>query len=149
MLASLSLAFANEKRFDEALEIWQTLSRDQRIGSAETGKTVLSKMLEAKRFTAAAALANLLEDSPKYSVGAVYDGGFENGITLENAGPFDWRISNGPQPQVALTDGQRRSGAYSLLLIFRPAAGNEVPLDRSNDRGGSGRSLPFRGLLQV
>jgi tetratricopeptide (TPR) repeat protein len=126
VLASLSLAFANEKRFDEALEIWQSLDRDQSLGSAETGKTVLNKMLEAKRYRAALSLANLLEESPKYAIGTVYNGSFENGVTMQNAGPFDWRIPEGQQPQAALTDGQRRGGAYSLLLIFRPAAGSEL-----------------------
>ena len=126
VLAALSLSLAHDKRFDESLEIWQKIDGDQRRGFADTGKTILSKMIEEKKYSAALSLANLLGDSPKYAVGAVYDGGFENGVTMQNAGPFDWRIADGQQPQVALTDGQRRSGAYSLLLIFRPNAGSDI-----------------------
>jgi hypothetical protein len=56
----------------------------------------------------------------------VHDGGYENGISMQNTGPFDWRIGEGQQPQVALTDGQRRNGSYSMLMIFRPAAGTDI-----------------------
>jgi hypothetical protein len=125
-LASLSLTFANEKRFEDAVRIWQSLDHDQMSASAEIGKTVLTKILDAKNYSAALALANLLGDSPKYAVRTVYDGGFENGITMSNSGPFDWRIPDGQQPQVALTDGQRHGGSYSLLLIFRASAGSDV-----------------------
>lgn len=125
-LASLSLTFAGEKRFDDAVRIWQSLDHDQMTASAEIGKTVLTKVLDAKKYSAALTLANLLGDSPKYAVGTIYDGGFENGITMSNSGPFDWRIPDGQQPQVALTDGQRHSGSYSLLLIFRASAGSDV-----------------------
>ncbi|MEP7211772.1 MAG: hypothetical protein ABI791_01770 [Acidobacteriota bacterium] len=126
VLAALSLSLTNDKRFDEALEIWQKIDGDQRSLFADTGKTILSKTIEAGKYNAALSLANLLGDAPKYVVGAVYDGGFENGVTMQNAGPFDWRIADGQQPQVALTDGQRHSGAYSLLLIFRSNAGSDI-----------------------
>jgi tetratricopeptide (TPR) repeat protein len=124
--AALSIAFADDKRFDESLRLWQTMEADQVQKNVDTGRTVLTKMLEAKHFRTAVALANLLAGSSKFSTGSVFDGGFENGITMQNPGPFDWRVADGPQPQVALTDGQRHGGAYSLLLIFRTAAGSDL-----------------------
>ena len=126
VLASLSLKAATEGRFDETLEIWRSLDRDQKIKSAEIGTTVLNKMIGAKQFGSAVQFANLLADEPKYQIGSVHDGGYENGISMQNTGPFDWRIGEGQQPQVALTDGQRHNGSYSMLMIFRPAAGTDI-----------------------
>ena len=124
--SALSLRSASEGKFDEALEVWRELGPDQKTAAAATGMAVLNKMIEAKKYVPAAELANILVGSSRYEVGAIYDGGFENGISMQNAGPFGWRIADGPQPQVALTDGQRHSGAYSLLMIFRGAAGGDL-----------------------
>lgn len=125
-LVPLSLALAGNGRFDEALGIWRSLDRDRKLQSADTGAAVLAKMVEAGKYTQALEMSNILADSDQYRIGEIYNGGFENEISMRARGPLDWRIADGPQPQIALTDGQRREGRYSLLMIFRQAAGGEL-----------------------
>lgn len=125
VLASYSQTLSLNKQFSEALDIWRQLTPEERQVNLETGGRVMTRMIESKEFASALRLANLLDDPPKYDVGRIFDGGFESGISMQNARAFEWRIADGTQPQIALTDGQRRSGAYSLLIIFRATTGNE------------------------
>jgi len=124
VLAALSLAYAVEKRYDDAMSVWLTLSPDQARENPDTGKQLFVKLLEGKRFTDAVNIANLLGEGP-YSVGEIYNGGFENGIATGGAPTFDWQIADGAQPQIALTNGQKHSGEFSLLAIFRATPGKE------------------------
>ena len=124
VLAALSLAYALEKRYDDAMSVWLTLSPDQARENPDTGKQLLVKLLEGKRFTDAVNIANLLGDGP-YAIGEIYNGGFENGIATGGAPTFDWQIADGAQPQIALTNGQKHSGEFSLLTIFRATPGKE------------------------
>lgn len=124
VLAALSLAYAVEKRYDDAMNVWLTLSPEQARENLDTGKQLLSKLLEGKRFTDSVKITNLLGDGP-YSVGEIYNGGFENGIETAGAHTFDWQIADGVQPQIALTNGQKHGGEFSLLAIFRATPGKE------------------------
>lgn len=123
-IAALSIVLANEKRFDQAIDTWQVLSAEQAGENAESAKQLLAKLLEGKRFADAVGF-DVRPGEPAFAIGQIYNGGFESDISTQNASPFEWQISDGAQPQVALTNGQKRSGERSLLVIFRPTPGKE------------------------
>lgn len=125
VLAALSKSLAGEKKFDAALETWRQIPNEESLKAADTGRAILGQMIAEKKFMAAMQIANLLQPTPKFSVAKVDDGGFENGIAASGASVFKWTLGSGTQPQIALTDGQKHAGAYSLLVIFRATPGKE------------------------
>ena len=53
------------------------------------------------------------------------NGGFENGVKLRSAGPFEWQIGDAPEPQIGLSETQKHGGRYGLTIVFstfRPEA---------------------------
>ena len=149
VLAALSKSLADDKRFDDALETWRQIPNEESLKAADTGRAILGQMIAEKRFMAAMQLANLLLNAPKFSPGKVDDGGFENGIAASGATVFEWTLGAGTQPQIALTDGQKHLGAYSLLAIFRATANKEFrSLSQTVAVERGGRSA-FLGILSL
>lgn len=116
--ASLALLLANEKRFDEAINVWESLSAEARTGPlAETGNLLSQKLLEAKRFRFALKIRGEASGNGGRE-GEVSNGGFEEPIKSQNTDPFSWQIAAGQQPQIAPTSGQKHGGNLSIVLIL-------------------------------
>ena len=124
---SLAGLLAREKRFDEAMEIWRGLSPEEKKDSLrETGTTLAGKMLEGKKFRyAREALADLDDKDAGPQIGQIANGGFEGAVKPEGAGPFEWQINPGLQPQIVLSNGQKHGGNNSLLFIFNSGDGKD------------------------
>jgi hypothetical protein len=120
-LASLLL---REKRFDEATEVWNSLPAEERRTSlAQIGTSIVESLLAAKRFRDASNIAAGLPDNGDPKIGQVTNGGFETAVKPAGAGPFEWSIAAGLQPQIVLSSGQKRGGSNSLLIIFNSTDG--------------------------
>lgn len=120
-IAELAKRFAVEKRIDEAWGTWQRIPADQRRSVvAETGKILVSKFFEERRFRAAVSVAqDIAADAGKAPrVGELASGGFEQGVVLQNADAFDWQIGPGIYPQIALTDRNAAEGKFALAILF-------------------------------
>jgi tetratricopeptide (TPR) repeat protein len=118
-LASLLL---RENRLNEATEVWNSLPVDERRTSlAQLGTSIVEKLLGEKRFRDASNVAAGLSGNGDAKIGQVTNGGFETAVKPTGAGPFDWSIAAGLQPQIVLSSGQKRSGNNSLLIIFNSA----------------------------
>ena len=81
---------------------------------------MIGQLVTAKHYQLAARVAADLQvnDAEKPVVGQVGNGGFENGIRLKNPGIFEWQIADGSEPQIGLSDTQKRSGKYCLWMSF-------------------------------
>lgn len=125
--ATLAVFLANQKRFDDALQIWNALPDDEKKSSLrENGDRLFASMLGAKRFRDALLIEQSTgEDAvaKKFSVGKIYNGGFEQDVLREKASAFDWQIADGAQPQIGFDDSQKREGSRSLVIIFNSPNG--------------------------
>ncbi len=123
---ALAALLLREKRFDEAIELWNDLPVDERRTSLrETGAAFVGQLLAEKRFRDASRIAAEISDSTDSRAEQVTNGGFEMAVKPTGAGPFDWAIAPGLQPQIVLSSGQKRGGNNSLLIIFNSGDGKD------------------------
>jgi Tfp pilus assembly protein PilF len=117
--AGLAGVLSTTERVDESFEAWGRLSlENRRTAYKSLGETLRNRMIERKRFRLAASIHADITSAEAPAVSKVINGGFEDNVTLGNAGIFHWRISDGTHPQVGLSDSIKRSGQYSMLLMF-------------------------------
>ena len=124
--AALALLLAKQKRFDEAADVWQTAAAAGTDGSlAASGRSLVNELISAKKFALALKVAGSIDAGDgAVTPEKIYDGGFEHGIKLENASPFEWHIGSGQQPQVLQSTGQVHGGSRSLVLRFNSNDGS-------------------------
>jgi tetratricopeptide (TPR) repeat protein len=122
---ALALALAKAKRYDEAVEVWNSIpsaSIDDTL--LEVRHSLSGELLSAKKFRLAESVNGAGNDSGGPAPSQIYDGGFEQGIKIDNASIFEWQITQGTQPQVVQNTRQPHGGAKSLVLIFNSNDGN-------------------------
>ena len=121
---ALALLLAQKNRIDEAIQIWSKLNpKPDDKQYQETEKMLRQIALEHKRFGFAIGLSR--DESGNGSqpeTGKITNSGFEFPVITENENPFDWKISRSTYPQVAVTNVQKQSGNYSLIVVLN---GNE------------------------
>jgi len=116
--AALALTLARDKRYDDAAAVWRSMGDAAASDSlTERRRTLMNSFIAAKKFRLAFAV------SPDAAAGGaspeqINDGGFERSIKLENAGPFEWQISPGSQPQPLQSTSQQHGGQRALVLRF-------------------------------
>jgi tetratricopeptide (TPR) repeat protein len=116
--SALAGVLASQKRYDEAMDAWSRLS-DKAGKYKRLGETLATQLLGDKKYHYAARIyAEIQSEGPKATVGQISNGGFEDGVKLRNAGLFEWQIAEGAEPQIGLSDGQKRSGKYGLFMLF-------------------------------
>ncbi|MEO6654905.1 MAG: tetratricopeptide repeat protein [Pyrinomonadaceae bacterium] len=119
--AALVTALPGSQRFNEAVEAWSKLGAEDKTDKfSKLGETLAGQLAEAKKYQLAARLAadSRGGEAEKPVVGQVSNGGFENGVKLRNAGLFEWHIAEGGEPQIGLSEAQKRSGNYALFMLF-------------------------------
>ena len=114
----LAKSLAEQKRFDEALTVWDSMPLDRRKAAfTEQGKFLAQKAFDDGRFRLALSISNDLAETPA-RVAAVTNGGFEEPIRPKSAGLFDWKNIDGAYPQMGPTNGQKAAGEVGLLVRF-------------------------------
>lgn len=119
--SALAAVLAGSSKFDSAFDAWSKITPDQKAAKYQKqGETLSGQMADAKQFRYAVRVAADVQPSEaeRPFIGKVLNGGFENGVKLNNAGMFDWRISEGAEPQIGLSESQKQAGKYSLFLMF-------------------------------
>ena len=117
---ALAVLLAGQKRWDEAAQIWGTVSMaagDKRL--FEAAETLKNSFFQGGRFRNAAEIAaakNPGQNAP--ALEKVTNSGFEMPVKTEGAGEFDWRVAQGNYPQIGVTDAQKNSGRFSLITVF-------------------------------
>ena len=119
--AALANLLAEQTRFADAFEAWSTLSADDKKSKfKELGEKLAGQFAVAKKFQLVAKVERDIrpDEFAMPVIGQISNGGFENGVKLRNAGNFEWQIADGAAPQINLSDGQKHSGKYGLLMVF-------------------------------
>jgi len=117
--ASLASLLTKNKRFDDAVSVWRSI-----VGKTDTettrvaGRSLVIELIAANKYQLAAEVQNSLGETDAIAAGTVHDGSFEEGLKLENAGPFDWKFTAGAQPQPLQSTAQPHGGARSLVLRY-------------------------------
>ena len=124
--AAMASLLIREKRFDEAMEIWRRLPADARRTSLrETGAALVTALLGERQYRSALEVSAGIADGVDARPGQITNGGFEAAVKPTGAGPFEWSIAPGLQPQIVLSSGQRHGGNNSLLILFNSNDGKE------------------------
>ena len=118
--AAFASVLAKEKRFDDSLQVWNSLPEILKISDFRaTGEEIYQKMTEAKKYRAALQIYSQISDSDdkKFALGKFTNGGFEV-ETSKTSGIFDWQIADGIEPQIGVDETQKHGGNISLKMIF-------------------------------
>jgi len=127
--SALAVFLARQKRFEEAMEIWNTLPAESKTASPfkEDGEELLRVTTEAKKFRFALQIQTQIyeTDAGNFAIGKISNGGFETDVKRERASVFDWQIADGAQPQIGFDDREKRDGARSLVIVFNSSDGKD------------------------
>ncbi|MEP6788347.1 MAG: tetratricopeptide repeat protein [Acidobacteriota bacterium] len=119
--ATLATTLSTQKRYDEAFDSWSRLpAADRAENFGELGQTLIGELAAAKKFQLALKVAADLhsDDAEKPAFEKVSNGGFESAVKLKGAGIFEWKIDEGLEPPIGLTEAQKHSGNSSLWIAF-------------------------------
>lgn len=124
--AALALYLAQDKKFDEAVQIWQNLpGGDKSIVAKDLTQTLMT----AKKHRAALTVhASTLEKAlEKPQAEQFINPGFENEISVgaANSEIFSWQIADGANPQIAVDASTKHGGNRSLVILFSSVSGAE------------------------
>ncbi len=125
--SALVLHLARAKNFDSAVEVLYAVPPDEHKTVFETvGDELHALLVQAKKYRSALRIQPMVQGGSEHAyLGEITNPGFERLIKLQNAGTFEWQIAPGMHPQIVLSDGQKRTGAHSLWLIFNSTDGKE------------------------
>ncbi|MDQ3634396.1 MAG: carbohydrate binding domain-containing protein [Acidobacteriota bacterium] len=118
--AALASFFVKQKRFDEAMNIWNSIPAKEKKDTFKTeGENLFKSLIEEKKYRAALLVKNQLADNTRNTaIGRINNGSFEENIKDEQAEKFEWELGAGNQPQIAVDDQQHHDGNRSLVLSF-------------------------------
>ncbi len=125
---ALAIFLAKQKRFDEAVEIWNALpAEEKKTTFKETGEQLYTEMLAAKKYRDALQIRSQISglQTAQSGFGQIVNGSFEEEVNAKNAGVFEWQIADGSKPQIGFDDVQKRSGNRSLVVIFNSPDGKD------------------------
>ena len=123
--AALATLLTNQKRFDEAIDIWDRLpAEEKKTTLKETGQALYRQFIEAGKYRHASRVGEQIGISQNGGefIGVFASGGFEEPVVSENSNIFSWQIADGTNPRIGPTDGQKHGGNYSLLMSFAPGS---------------------------
>lgn len=115
-----------EKRFDEAIKIWNSLPVEERkTVFAENGGVLFGQLIEAKKYGDALRVSSQMGNAGNFAVGKISNGGFETDVKAGGGAIFEWQIQDGAQPQIGFDNTQRHGGERSLVVVFNSATGHD------------------------
>jgi tetratricopeptide (TPR) repeat protein len=123
--AALASFLAGQKRFDEAVDVWNNLPAERRNASfKEIGTGIYNQLIAAQKFRLALKIWKDASDGSRgYEVGKITNAGFEINEKQEKTSVFDWQIADGTQPLVGVDAGQIHGGNLSQRIIFNSPNG--------------------------
>ncbi|MGI8640497.1 MAG: tetratricopeptide repeat protein [Pyrinomonadaceae bacterium] len=125
---ALTTFLANQKRFDEALEIWNSLpSEEKKTVFKKSGEQFFREMLNVGKYRNALQIQKQISESGAEfaALEKVSNGGFEADVKATKSGIFEWQIADGTKPQIGFDDAQKHDGTRSLVIIFNSLDGKE------------------------
>ena len=127
--SKLALSLAYQKRYDEALELWNSLpAGEKKTLLKTTGEELAGLMLAAKNYRAVLLIQQSVAEQTEaetFAPGKIFNGGFESEVRRGQANVFDWQIADGAQPQIGFDDREKLGGSRSLVVIFNSPTGKD------------------------
>jgi tetratricopeptide (TPR) repeat protein len=151
MKAAMALTLARQKKFDESLALWNSLSEEDRnISFKENGGQLSALLLAEKKFRHLVQMnsSSGQGDPAAPVIGAFTNAGFEIPIDIADIFTFNWLIAPGPQPVIGVDDKQKHSGNFSLVMIFAKGSGREFRQISQTVAVDSGASYRFRVFIR-
>ncbi len=151
MKAALAGALARQKKFDESLALWNSLSEQEKnISFKENGDQLSGILLKEKKFRHLVQMHSVSGENgaARPAVGAFTNPGFETPIDIADPSPFNWQIPVGAQPAIGVDDKQNHSGGFSLVMIFAKGSGKDFRQISQLVAVDSGASYRFRVFIR-
>lgn len=124
--AALASFLLKQERFDEAFAAWRSLPPEERkTVFRQRGEELYNQLVSAKKYRNALKVWTEItdDDSRKYEVGKITDGGFEINEKQEKTSVFDWQIAEAAQPLIGVDTERSHGGKMSRRIIFNSPNG--------------------------
>lgn len=118
MKVGLAKFYAARERPIKSLEIWRSLSDDERAANREVGALIAQAMFEKRFLKAAVEFSNSLGLEPGAKFEGIQNPGFEQEISKRDDAFFAWKTDSKQNVRVMLSRGRKHSGERSLQISF-------------------------------
>jgi tetratricopeptide (TPR) repeat protein len=115
-----------QKRFDEGLRLWDSLSSDDKKANRQTAELIVTTLRNDLRFHDAVKVWNeVASERTRVEVGQMIDGSFEHMLTYGPDNLFGWQVKSAQQMQVGIDPNKSNGGGRSLRMTFQVRANLE------------------------
>lgn len=114
---ALAVQLAGQKRMDDALAIWNRTEATDNVRYHDSERQIRGQLIAQKRFAAAVSMKGFAGSDTDAQVEKITNPGFEQPVKTEGAGEFEWKVVRVGYPQVGVTDSQKLSGSYSMIVL--------------------------------
>jgi tetratricopeptide (TPR) repeat protein len=119
--AAFAAHLLKQKKFDEGMRLWATLSPNDRTANKTTADSMIATLLASGRHYDALKVWNDVAPNAesRAAIDHITDGGFEQ---VTNYGPdmvFAWQVKNVGQVQIGVDPNNGHTGDRSLRLVFQ------------------------------
>jgi tetratricopeptide (TPR) repeat protein len=124
--AMFALYLLGQKRFEDGLRLWNTMSGDEKKANKATAESIISTLKNELRFHDALQIWNEITAEKLHGeVGRMFDGGFEEPVAYGPETVFGWQVNSAPQMQIGIDPNTSHGGERSLRLTFMVRANLE------------------------
>jgi hypothetical protein len=118
--AQFAIFLLGQKKIDEGLFIWNTLSSDEKKHS-NAGDSIVTALVQELRFHDAMQVWNDIApvSELRAEVDKIFDGSFETNVTYGTNAVFAWQVQGAPQLQIGIDRTKGHSGSRSLRIVFQ------------------------------
>ena len=116
--AGLARFYASKKRPDEALRIWNTLSKEEKALHGVYARVIAQAFYDKRFYRQSMEFIRELEIEPEARGETVQNAGFEQPIKEYSETYFGWLVSTIDKMDVKLDSTQKREGSRSLRISF-------------------------------
>lgn len=135
----LASFLSKEKRFDEAVEIWNDLPENEKNTTyKQIGDEIFAELIAEKKFNTALKIKNRAGEA-----GKIFNGDFEQPIQQTTTNIFDWQITAGTKPAIGQNNETKHSGNASLFLIYNSDDGKDLRQIQQTVAISSGKNYTF------
>lgn len=122
--ARFALYLLSMQRYDDGLRFWDSLSSEEKKANRDSGHSMVSNLINAKRYHDAVKVFNDIANNERYraEAGKIFDGSFEDAINYTPEMVFGWQVKGAPQLQIGIDPTKSNNGARSLRLVFQVRA---------------------------
>jgi hypothetical protein len=124
--ANFALYLLTQKRFDDGLHLWNSLSNEEKKANRSTAESIVKTLKNDYRFHDAAKVWNdITTERYRLELGRIFDGSFEQAGSYGPDSLFGRQIQRAPQMQIGFDPNKSYGGARSLRMIFQVRANLE------------------------